>query len=445
MKMLKVGIIGGSGLDHPTILKDAHEISVETVYGSPSSPLRTGTINGIEVILVARHGREHTIPPTQVNNRANVLALKEQGCTHIIATTAVGSLRQEIGRGDIVILDQFIDFTRHRQVTFHEKFLPGKMVHTPLAMPFAAELRSVLISSCQELGLKYHPKGTVVTIEGPRFSTKAESQMFRSWGADVINMSIAPEAILANEAGIPYAAVAMSTDYDCWKEDEEPVTWEAILKIFHNNVENVTNLLVAAISQINNDHSLNIPDKNSSLPAVDITLSAIKSSIRTIPHWPKPGVMFRDITTLLLNPAVFDLTIQKFKERYQHHNIEKIAGIESRGFIFATALARELQLPLVLIRKKGKLPAETISQEYTLEYGTDKMEMHKDAVREGEKVLIIDDLLATGGTALAAAKLVEKLGGQVEGIAVVIDLPELKGKEKLKDYTVFNLIEFEGE
>lgn len=248
--MVKIGIIGGSGLDNPDILEDVKEIEVDTPYGKPTSPLKIGRISGMNVVLIARHGREHTIPPTKVNFRANIHALKEAGCTHILATTACGSLREEIGRGDFVILDQFIDFTRHRKITFFEEFKPGKMVHTPMAEPFSKELRDVLINTCKELGLKYHEKGTVITIEGPRFSTRAESKMFRIWGADVINMSIAPEAVLANEAGIPYAAVAMSTDYDCWREGEEPVTWEEVLKVFKKNVEKVTNLLVKAIEKV---------------------------------------------------------------------------------------------------------------------------------------------------------------------------------------------------
>lgn len=244
--MVKIGIIGGSGLDNPAILQNAHDIEVDTLYGKPSSLLKVGMIEGIEVVLLARHGREHTIPPTFVNNRANIYALKEQGCTHILATTAVGSLREEIGRGDFVVLDQFIDFTRHRAITFEL----GKPHHCPMAAPFSDALREILIKSCAELKLKYHPRGTVVTIEGPRFSTKAESKMFRLWGADVINMSTAPEAILANEAGIPYAAVAMSTDYDCWREGEKPVTWEEVLKVFRENVDKVVRLLVHTIPQI---------------------------------------------------------------------------------------------------------------------------------------------------------------------------------------------------
>jgi len=248
--MTKIGIIGGSGLDNPDILTDVKDVSLATKYGNPSSILKTGKISGVEVVLLARHGREHTIPPTQVNFRANISALKELGCTHIIATTAVGSLREEIGRGDLLILDQFIDFTRHRWCSFCESFEPNKPEHTPMADPFDANLRKLLIEACKTLNLKYHPTGTVVTIEGPRFSTRAESKMFRLWGADVINMSIAPEAALANEAKIPYATIAMSTDYDCWKENEEPVTWQAILDIFHKNAKNVTGLLLNIIPQI---------------------------------------------------------------------------------------------------------------------------------------------------------------------------------------------------
>jgi 5'-methylthioadenosine phosphorylase len=246
----KIGIIGGSGLDNPDILENPKDISVETPYGKPSSKLKTGKIHGIDVVILARHGREHTIPPTHVNYRANIHALKEVGCTHIIATTAVGSLREEIRRGDIIIVDQFIDFTRRRDVSFFDKFEPHKPIHTSMADPFDDSLRTALIDGCKELKLKYHDKGTVVTIEGARFSTRAESRMFQSWGADIINMSIAPEAILANELGIPYAAIAMSTDYDCWKKDEQPVTWEDILKIFGENADKVTKLLIKVIPKI---------------------------------------------------------------------------------------------------------------------------------------------------------------------------------------------------
>jgi 5'-methylthioadenosine phosphorylase len=245
--LVKIGIIGGSGLDNPDLFIDPIDVEFNNQWGNPSSPLKVGKIAGVDVVLLGRHGREHTIPPTQVNYRANIQALKDIGCTHIFATTAVGSLREEIGRGDLIILDQFIDFTRHRKSSFHESFRPHEPVHTPMAEPFEAELRKVLIQVCSRQGLSFHKTGTVVTIEGPRFSTRAESKMFRTLGADIINMSIATEASLAKEAGIPYAAIAMSTDYDCWKEDEEPVSWDAILQVFKSNSDKVTRLLLEAI------------------------------------------------------------------------------------------------------------------------------------------------------------------------------------------------------
>ncbi|MUM78209.1 S-methyl-5'-thioadenosine phosphorylase [Pseudodesulfovibrio sp. F-1] len=243
-----IGIIGGSGLDNPDILHHACDVEVTTRFGKPSAPLRRGTIAGRDVVLLARHGREHTIPPTHVNYRANISALKDAGCKAIIATTACGSLRQEIGRGHLVILDQFIDFTRLRHVSFHETFDPHDPAHTGMADPFDATLRARLIETCRRLGIVHHEAGTVITIEGSRFSTRAESNMFRMWGADVVNMSVAPECILANEAGLPYASVAMSTDYDCWKTDEPPVTWDNIIEVFRGNVETVTSVLVETIA-----------------------------------------------------------------------------------------------------------------------------------------------------------------------------------------------------
>jgi 5'-methylthioadenosine phosphorylase len=246
----KIAIIGGSGLENPAILKNATELKVDTPFGATTSDFKCGIINGREVVILSRHGRQHIIPPTQVNNRANLWAINEIGCTHILATTACGSLREEIGRGDFVVLDQFIDFTRLRPVTFFESFEPRQMKHTPMADPFDTGMRVKIIATAHELAMSIHEKGTVITIEGPRFSTRAESNMFRMWGADVINMSTAPEAILANELEIPYAAIAMSTDYDCWKMDEAPVSWEEILKVFNSNINHMIDLLVKVIGKM---------------------------------------------------------------------------------------------------------------------------------------------------------------------------------------------------
>ncbi len=233
----------------------------------------------------------------------------------------------------------------------------------------------------------------------------------------------------------------MSTDYDCLFDDVAPVTWEEILKVFKENVGKVTNLILHSIPKMNHSKREEIIiSREQGKKEFDL-----KSTIRTIPNWPKPGVMFRDITTLIKDPQAFNYVIQQFAEHYQHKNIDKIAGIESRGFIFGATLAYKLNLPFVLIRKKGKLPAETVSQEYALEYGTDKIEMHKDAVNAGENILIVDDLIATAGTLWAAAQLVEKLGAKVYGCAVVIELPNLKGRDKIANYNLFSLVKFDGD
>lgn len=173
----------------------------------------------------------------------------------------------------------------------------------------------------------------------------------------------------------------------------------------------------------------------------------IKSKIRTVPNWPKKGVMFRDITTLLKDKDGFNHMIALLTERYENKKIDLVAGIESRGFITGSVLAHKLGVGFVPIRKPGKLPAETVSEEYELEYGKDKIEIHKDAISNGNNVLLVDDLIATGGTALAACNLIKKLGGNIIECSFIVDLPELGGKKKLEKegYKVFNLVEFKGE
>jgi adenine phosphoribosyltransferase len=226
---------------------------------------------------------------------------------------------------------------------------------------------------------------------------------------------------------IPYQTIAMSTDYDCWKDNEEPVTWEMILKRMHENSEKVKKLLIHIIPKIaHQDEEL------------------IKSKIRAVPDYPKPGILFRDITTLLNDAEGMNKVIEILYNRYKDKNIEVICGIESRGFIIGAILANELGIGFVPIRKKGKLPHEVLREEYSLEYGKDTIEVHKDAVKAGQKVLIIDDLIATGGTCLAACNLIEKIGGDIVECAFVIGLPDLKGHEKLKKWGCFSVVNFEG-
>ena len=246
----KIAIIGGSGIDDPGILKNAVEINAETPFGAPASPLICGKIDGVDVVVLARHGKGHTIMPTKVPFRANIWALKEIGCTHIIATTACGSLQEKIKPRDLVILDQFIDFTKQRNLTFFE----DKVVHTPMSEPFCPRLRSALSQTAGELNISHHNRGTIITIEGPRFSTRAESLYFKSMGVDVVNMSTVPEVVLARELGICYASVAMATDYDAWRVGEEAVTWEMILKVMENNAVNVKKLLLNVIKKIDFDN-----------------------------------------------------------------------------------------------------------------------------------------------------------------------------------------------
>lgn len=249
-KHIKPALIVGSGLENFNFFDRWDETEVSTPYGSPSSTLFTGVFKNLEVVIISRHGREHTIPPSQMNNRANIWALKEAGCTHILSASACGSLRNEIHPGDIVFADQFIDFTRHRPITFFEKFEPHQPLHTAMPDPFDKSLRDMFKRAADKLGIAHHNKGTVITIEGPRFSTRAESMMFRNWGADIINMSTAPEAILANELKIPYALAALCTDYDAWQESAAAVSWEEVLAVFRKNINKMSQLLLEVLSML---------------------------------------------------------------------------------------------------------------------------------------------------------------------------------------------------
>lgn len=245
--MVKIGLIGGSGFDDPEFVSGAKSVKKGTPFGPLSADLIVGKAGGTEVAIVSRHGKGHRVRPSAVNYRAHIWALKDEGVTHVIGTTACGSLREEIEPGHLVLPDQFIDMTRTRKSTFHEG---DQVVHISMADPFCQRLRSILIETAKERGIAHHPTGTVVTIEGPRFSTRAESRMFRMWGGDIINMSTVPEAVLAREAGMCYAVVAMSTDYDAWHDTEEAVTWEIIAATMQRNVENVKKIFFQSLDRI---------------------------------------------------------------------------------------------------------------------------------------------------------------------------------------------------
>ncbi|XP_055535429.1 S-methyl-5'-thioadenosine phosphorylase [Wyeomyia smithii] len=248
---IKIGIIGGTGLDDSQIIEARVEKVVNTHFGNPSDVFIEGKIAGVDCVLLARHGRNHSIMPSNVNYRANIWALKSLGCTHLIVSTATGSLQENIHPGDIVIPDNFIDRTTKRAQTFFDgnELLVG-VCHITMEPAFCTRTREVLIETAKELGIGVHQKGTVVTIEGPRFSSKAESKLFRQWGADLVNMTLVPEVVLAKEAGLCYAAIAMATDYDCWRDCGENVNVADVMSTFKKNVTKVTELITTVIPKI---------------------------------------------------------------------------------------------------------------------------------------------------------------------------------------------------
>jgi 5'-methylthioadenosine phosphorylase len=241
----EIGIIGGTGIYDVKLLKNAKEIRMRTPYGSPSDSIAIGNLKGRHVAFLPRHGKKHTIRPTDVNSRANIFALKKLGVRWILAPAAVGSLREDFKPGDVVFVDQFIDKTTRREQSFYT----GKQVcHISVADPFCPDLRRVLIEAAKAAGISTHNSGTYVCIEGPRFSTKAESKMHKMWGADVVGMTLVPECVLAREAEICYATIATVTDYDVWKD--KPVCVEDIVKIVKSNVEKIKKILAEAIPRI---------------------------------------------------------------------------------------------------------------------------------------------------------------------------------------------------
>jgi 5'-methylthioadenosine phosphorylase len=227
-----IGVIGGSGLYEPGALDDAQEIEVGSAFGEPSGPVITGSIAGVRFTFIARHGPGHRLGPSHVNYRANVDALKRCGVTDLLAISAIGSLREEIAPGEFVVADQLIDRTQGRARSF---FGEGIVAHVPLADPMCPRLSGFAAEAAKLAGAKLHIGGTYIAIDGPQFSTRAESLMYRQWGADVIGMTAMPEARLAREAELPYALLGMVTDYDCWRDAGADVDVAEIVQVMHAN------------------------------------------------------------------------------------------------------------------------------------------------------------------------------------------------------------------
>ncbi|TEU00771.1 MAG: S-methyl-5'-thioadenosine phosphorylase [Dehalococcoidia bacterium] len=229
---IRIGVIGGSGLYQMEGLTNVEERRISTPFGDPSDVLIVGTLEGVRVAFVARHGRGHRIMPTEVNYRANIFALKSLGVEQVISVSACGSLREHLHPGEIVIPNQLFDFTKKREYTF---FGDGLVAHVGVADPLCPRLSALLADAVEEVNDTVHRGGRFITIEGPRFSTKGESFTYRAWGMDIIGMTTCPEAFLAREAEMCYAVMAHVTDYDVWHETEEPVSVEAVIRILQQN------------------------------------------------------------------------------------------------------------------------------------------------------------------------------------------------------------------
>ena len=248
----KIGIIGGSGL-YDIELEDKKEIDISTPFGSPSDSFMTGKLKGKDVVFLARHSRGHRILPSELNYRANIYGLKKLAVDHIISISAVGSLKEELKPLDIMLPDQYVDRTNQaRLMTF---FGDGIVAHIAFGEPVCQRLRGILYKSAEELKITVHNQGTYLNMEGPAFSTKAESYLYRSWGMDVIGMTNLPEAKLAREAEICFAAIATITDYDCWHKSEEAVTVDMIIENLKKNTENTKMIITKAVSLISADEN----------------------------------------------------------------------------------------------------------------------------------------------------------------------------------------------
>jgi len=241
--MVRIGIIGGSGIYNPDTFELSKKIYPDTKYGRPSDEISIGKIAGVDIAFIPRHGKSHRLPPSSVPYRANIQALKDLGAEIVISPCAVGSLKEEYRPGDIVIVDQFIDQTKKRDYTFFD----NETVHISIAEPFCKDLAKIFSDAAEEMKIRYHKKGTYVCIEGPRFSTKAESNMFRNF-ADVIGMTVVPECQLSRELGMCYCGLATVTDYDVWKD--EPVDIQMVLRTMSECLSKITKLLEIGLPRI---------------------------------------------------------------------------------------------------------------------------------------------------------------------------------------------------
>lgn len=468
-----LGIIGGSGIYELEGLSNAKWIDVDTPFGRPSDQLLVGELDGHQVAFLPRHGRGHLTPPSQLNVRANISALKQLGVTDLVSLSAVGSLNEELSPGMFVLVDQYIDWTRGRPTTF---FSEGYVTHVSMAHPMCRRLSGITAGALRDAGGGSKIGGTYLCIEGPHFSSLAESKLYRQWGADVIGMTNCTEAKLAREAELCFSTIAMVTDWDCWHPGHDAVTALQVARVVAANAKHARDLVRRLIplasgrtgdcsegcSKVLDAAVMTAEAKRDAthlraLKAAGLRVEApaaskddpfeLKPFIRTVHDFPKKGIAFRDVTTLVESPNGFRRAVKALAERYRTQKLDHVLGIDARGFIFGSALAYELGCGFIPVRKKGKLPGTTLKMEYALEYGTDAVELRDGCLKHNDKVVVVDDLIATGGTAEAAVKLAQKLGAKIHECAFVIELPDLKGRERLTKVgaNTYSLVSFEGD
>jgi 5'-methylthioadenosine phosphorylase len=242
-----LGVVGGSGLYEIEGLTNARWVRVDTPWGDPSDELLVGEFEGVKLVFLPRHGRGHVLPPTAINARANIDALKRAGCTDVLSLSAVGSLREDLAPGAFVLVDQFVDRTFAREKSF---FGPGLVAHVSMAHPVCPRLSALAADAAAEAGARVVRGGAYLAMEGPQFSSRAESELYRAWGCDVIGMTNMPEAKLAREAELPYASVAMVTDYDCWREEVAHVEVSHVLEVLHANASTAKGLVVRLAAKL---------------------------------------------------------------------------------------------------------------------------------------------------------------------------------------------------
>ncbi len=411
----RIGIIGALDLEIESLVKKMDGRREERHTGFV---FYYGKLRGHEAVVVkCGVGKVNASMCTQ-------MLISKQGASSIIFTGVAGSLSNELDIADVVISTDCIQHDIDASALGFER---GRIPYTELSrFESTVELCDLAMESAKKAGIRTR-QGRILSGDQFISDKEANAKLRVEFGGECVDMESAAVAHVCTLNNVPHVIIRSISDK---ADGSAHMDFPAFCAMAARN----SFLIVDGMLDLIGEEPLSAAK------------DAIKEKIRTVPDWPKKGIMFRDITTLIKDDEAFSAVIGMLEKRYANASIDTIAGIESRGFIIGAALAARLGMGFVPIRKAGKLPAKTVSMEYELEYGRDRIEIHEDAIKKGSRVLLVDDLIATGGTALAACRLIEKLGGKIAECAFVIDLPDIGGRKKLEleGYKIYSLIEFEG-